>query len=62
MDETAALPVRQRLVIALVAVVVVVLSMLRPTADVSGHLDGVNQVPVGPTVFPGAAAAGTLDG
>ena len=56
MDDTTTVTARQRVVIALAAAAAVVaLTMLRPTADVGAHLDGVNEVPVGPTVFSGTA-------
>lgn len=55
MDDTTTVSRRQRVVIALAAAAVVALTMLRPTADVGVHLDGVNEVPVGPTVFSGTA-------
>ncbi len=55
MDDTTTVSRRQRVVIALAAAAVVALTMLRPTADVGAHLDGVNEVPVGPTVFSGTA-------
>ena len=55
MDDTTTVTARQRVVIALAAAAVVALTMLRPTADGGAHLDGVNEVPVGPTVFSGTA-------
>ena len=55
MDDTTTVTPRQRVVVALAAAAVVALTMLRPTADVGAHLDGVNEVPVGPTVFSSAA-------
>lgn len=55
MDDTTTVTPRQRIVIALAAAAVVALTMLRPTAHVGAHLDGVNEVPVGPTVFSGTA-------
>lgn len=55
MDDTTNVSFRQRVLIALAAAVVVGLTMLRPTADVGAHLDGVNEVPVGPTVLSGTA-------
>ena len=55
MDDTTTVTPRRRIVIALAAAAVVALTMLRPTADVGAHLDGVNEVPVGPTVFSGTA-------
>ena len=55
MDDTTTVTPRQRVVVALAAVAVVALTMMRPTADVGVHLDGVNEVPMGPTVISGTA-------
>ena len=58
MDDTTTVTPRQRVVIALAAAAVVALTMLRPDADVGARLDGVNEVPVGPTVLSGSAQGG----
>lgn len=51
MDPTDALPTRQRLVVAALAVAVTVLALLRPTPDVGAHTDGVNELPTGPSAL-----------